>query len=664
MEKRGWPRGLERQLCYGGDYNPEQCPPDVRAEDIDLMRRAGVNLVSLGVFAWSLLEPREGEYEFAWLDQIMDQLHRGGVRVALATPTASPPPWFSLAHPDALPIRADGIRLSHGSRDTYCPSAPAYRAAALGIATALARRYADHPALAMWHVHNEYGTACHCDHVAMAFRLWLRQRYETLERLNEAWTGAFWSQVYGDWREILPPRATQYLGNPAQLLDFRRFLASEMLACFREQRDALRAITPDVPITTNFVFGSWVPVDQWAWADEVDLIALDHYPEAPGTAAQETAFAADLARGWAAGRPWLLLEQAPNLIYAKGRMHVKAPGAMTRLSLSHVARGSRGAMFFQWRAPRGGAEAFHSAMVPHAGPGGRVFAEVVALGATLSTLSSLPVSRVAAEVAMVWDPQSWWALQGPGLPSSRLDYLAQARAVHASAYRLGITVDFVSPHSDITAYKVVLAPSLFLVGEQTASALSAYVEAGGSLAVWYFSGVADPDHRIWPSGYPGPLREVLGVRVEELHPLAESVDVRLAPAGVGRDWTELLRLGGADVEATYASGTLAGEPAITCHRYGSGRARYISTSLDESSLDELVGRICVEAGVAPVSGAGREVEAVRRTDGTLFVINHGESAVEIVVEGGELISGVDVTGRLQLNGGGVAVVRSNPSIRR
>jgi beta-galactosidase len=664
MEERGWPRGLERQLCYGGDYNPEQWPPEVRDEDIDLMRRAGVNLVSLGVFAWSLLEPREGEYEFDWLDQIMDQLHRGDLRAALATPTASPPPWFSLAHPDALPIRADGTRLSHGSRDTYCPSAPAYRSAAVGIATALSRRYADHPALALWHVHNEYGTVCHCDHVATAFRQWLRERYQTLDRLNEAWTGAFWSQVYGDWPQILPPRATQYLGNPAQLLDFRRFLASEMLACFREQRAVLRAITPDIPITTNFVFGSWVPVDQWAWADDVDLVALDHYPEAPETAAPETAFAADLARGWAAGRPWLLMEQAPNLVYAKGRMHTKQPGELTRLSLSHVARGSRGAMFFQWRAPRGGAEAFGSAMVPHAGPGARVFAEVCTLGATLSTVSSLPASQVVADVAMIWDPQSWWALQGPGLPSDRLDYLAQVRAVHAAAYRLGITVDIVSPHSDVAAYKVVLAPSLFLVSAQTASLLGSYVEAGGSLAVWYFSGIADLDHRIWPSGYPGPLREVLGVRVEELHPLAEADDVRLAPAGVGRDWTELVRLCGAEVEASYASGPLAAEPAVTRHRYGSGRARYVSTSLDESSLDELVGRICAEAGVAPVSGSGHGVEAVRRTDGTLFLINHGPATVEIAVEGGELISGIDITGRLRLNGGAVAVVRTTSSTRR
>lgn len=358
-----WPKGIGG-LCYGGDYNPEQWPEEVWKEDVALMRRAGVNLVSVGVFSWARLEPSPGSYDFAWLDRVLDLLHGAGVRVNLATPTASPPPWFGLAHPDALTVTADGTRLTHGSRDTYCVSAPAYREASARIAGELARRYRGHPALAMWHVHNEYGTGCHCDHAAAAFRTWLRGRYGTLDALNDAWTGSFWSQHHSAWEQVMPPRATQYLPNPAQTLDFRRFLSDEMLAHFREQKAVLREHTPDVPATTNFVLGDWVPVDHRRWAAETDLVAVDHYPAADPP--QETAFAADLARGWAGGRPWLLMEQAV-VTYTGLRMIAKRPGEITRLSLSHIARGSRGVMFFQWRASRGGAEPWHAGMVPHAG---------------------------------------------------------------------------------------------------------------------------------------------------------------------------------------------------------------------------------------------------------------------------------------------------------
>lgn len=338
-------------LRYGGDYNPEQWPAEVWREDVALMRRARVNLVTVGVFAWSRLEPEPGRYTFDWLDQVLDLLHDNGISVALATPTASPPPWFSLAHPDALPVTADGVRLHHGSRDTYCAAAPAYRAAARRIAAALADRYAHHPALALWHVHNEYGTTCHCPHTAREFRRWLADRHGDLVALNAAWATSFWSQHYTDWAQVDTPRATQYLANPGHLLDFRRFWSDTLLAAYAEQRDLLRAAKPAIPITTNHVLGDWVPVDHARWAAEVDLVAIDHYPDATdGGAEEQTALAADLARGWArhgagdVGHParWLLMESAPNQIHSGGRMHTKEPGRMARHSLSHVARGSRG----------------------------------------------------------------------------------------------------------------------------------------------------------------------------------------------------------------------------------------------------------------------------------------------------------------------------------
>ena len=268
-------------LWFGGDYNPEQWDEPVWAEDDALMRTAGVNTATVGVFSWARLEPAEGEYDFGWLDATLDRLAANQVRVILATPTASPPPWFTLAYPDAMPVTQDGVRLTHGSRDTYCAAAPGYRAAARRMAAALAARYGQHPAVALWHVHNEYGTVCWCEHAALAFRSWLQKRYgadaDGLAQLNETWGTAFWGQSYSAWPQVQPPRATQWRGNPGQLLDFRRFWSDELLAAYCEQRDEIRRAAPGVPVTTNLMLPDYQVIDPWAWRREVDVVAVDHY---------------------------------------------------------------------------------------------------------------------------------------------------------------------------------------------------------------------------------------------------------------------------------------------------------------------------------------------------------------------------------------------------
>ncbi|HEY9337854.1 MAG TPA: beta-galactosidase [Kribbella sp.] len=639
-------------LWYGGDYNPEQWDPAVWKEDVDLMRQAGVNLVTVGVFSWSSLEPAPGEYDFAWLDQVLDLLHDGGVKVDLATPTASPPPWFSRLHPEALPVTADGVRLTHGSRDTYCVCAPAYRDAARGIARALAERYRHHPALAMWHVHNEYGTTCYCTFAAERFRGWLRERYGSLDRLNEAWTTAFWSQRYAEWADIEPPRATQYLVNPTQYLDYRRFWSDELLAAYLDQKAVLREHSA-APITTNFVFGGWVPVNHARWAAEVDVVAIDHYPDQAGIGAEEqTAFGADLARAWAGGKPWLLMEQAAGGLNTGERWHTKEPGRMARHSLSHVARGSRGALFFQWRASRGGAEMYHSAMVPHAGADSARFREVAQLGSVLPRLTEVAGSTVVAEVAILWDAECWWAMQGTHLPSS-LDYLAAVRSAHRHFWHADVTVDFAAPDADLSSYRVVVVPSLYLVSDEAAANLAAYVESGGQLVVGYFSGIVDPDVRVRLGGYPGAFAELLGVRVEEFHPL--SGEVALASGGRGRVWSEDVEAVAAEVVDRYAGGVLDGKPAVTRRQVGAGTAWYVSTELDDDTAADLVTRL-VGAG----RSAGELVETVRRRDGGVtwvFFINHGDADAVVPAVGTELVAGAAVNGELVVPAGGYAVVR-------
>jgi beta-galactosidase len=467
---------------FGGDYNPEQWPASVRAQDLELMRQARVNLVTVGVFSWAQLEPQEGKYDFAWLDSVLDSLADSGIGVALATPTASPPPWFTLAHPDALPQTREGVRLVHGSRDTYCVNAPAYRSACRAIASELAARYSAHPSLRLWHVHNEYGTWCFCDHCAAAFRSWLTDRYGSLPALNEAWSTAFWSQSYGSWAEILPPRATQYLRNPAQEVDYRRFLSSCLLEAFREQRDLIRAAGGSAPVTTNYILGSWVPVDHAAWSREVDLVAIDHYPSTVDNALAEAAFAADAARGWAGGGDWLLMEHPPR----------DSP-LMEQIALSHLERGSRGALFFQWRASLGGAEQWHPALVPHAGPDTSMFRRTVALGERIASLPRLEAPR--SRIALWYDEQCSWALQATHHLPAALDYEAEVLRCHSTLESHGHRVDVVPPTAPLTGYGVVVVPCAYLLSDASVAALKAFE---GRLIVGEWSGTVDERLRVRP----------------------------------------------------------------------------------------------------------------------------------------------------------------------
>jgi beta-galactosidase len=644
-------------LAFGGDYNPEQWDEPVWQEDDELMRRARVNLATVGVFSWALLEPAAGHYDFAWLDAHLDRLHANGIAVDLATPTAAPPPWFTMAHPDTMPVGPDGTRLSHGSRDTYCIAAPAYRDAARRIAAALAERYGDHPALALWHVHNEYATLCWCDHVAAAFQAWLRARHGSLDVLNEAWGTAFWSQHYTSWEQVLPPRATQWLRNPGQLLDFRRFFSDEVGAAYREQRDAIRA-SSDRPVTTNLILPGYQNLDLWAFGREVDLVAIDHYPDAPGIdAAADTAFAADRARAFAGGRPWLLMEQGTGTVYAGDRVLAKEPGEILRHTIGHIARGADGALFFQWRQSRAGAEQWHSAMVPHAGPDSRVFREVTSVGEAVARLAELAGSTVTARVAVLHDADAWWALDVDGLPSSELDYHATLRRAHRALWDAGATVDFAHPEADLGRYRLVVAPALFLLSDTGAANLRDYVVDGGTLLVQHFSGVVDERHHARLGGYPvAPLREALGIRVTEYRPLRQDERIVLSDGTHGTAWSESVTAAGAETLAAYTHGMLAGAPALTRHRFGAGAGWYLSTRLDDTGYAALVDRLLDAAGLR--TGPPLGVEAVTRhaSDGRCWriLLNHRADAVRLPEPAHDLLTGGHLD---ELPPGGCAVLR-------
>lgn len=657
----------ERGLLFGGDYNPEQWPEEVWRQDAELMRAAGVNLVTVGVFSWARLEPEPGRHDFGWLDRVLDLMGEHGIAVDLAIPTASPPPWLGHRWPETLPVDEDGHRLWYGSRNQFCPSSARYRERSQLITTALAERYAAHPALAMWHVGNEYGEVCHCDESAAAFRAWLRERYGELATLNESWGTTFWSQGYGDWAEVVPPRRAPYLINPTQRLDWRRFCSGELLGHFREQRDVLRAHTPDVPVTTNFM-GFFNRVDYWSFAGEQDVVSNDCYPEPgnPRTPAL-TALTHDLMRGLGGGRPWVLMEQATSAVNWRPHNLPKPPGQFRLESLQAVARGADGLCYFQWRASRFGSERFHAAMVPHAGPDTRLHAAVREHGRELRRLASVAGTPVPARVAMVFDWESWWALEERGRPSDRLNATEQMLAYYVPFFERGVSVDVVPPSADLSAYALVVVPNLFLVGDRDAAALTAYAHGGGVLVVGPFSGVVDPNGHVRTGRFPVPLREVLGASGEEWLPVAAEQPVRCRwDDGAGfaaSTWTELLRAEGAETVAEFTEGDLEGRPAVVRHRAGNGVAWYVGTMPEPAALGTLIGRALDDAGVTgPLPELPPDVEAVRRGE-VLFLLNHGADTVRVPVPepATDLLTGSPARGHVTLTPRAVAALRPEVS---
>lgn len=665
-------------LWYGGDYNPEQWPREVWDEDVQLMNRAGVSLATVGVFSWARLEPRPGEYDFNWLDDVLDLLHTHGVRVDLATATASPPPWLAVRHPETLPVTEAGVRLSVGSRQQYCPSSPAYRERAQELVTRLVERYADHPALELWHVNNEYGchvSHCYCDVSAAAFRDWLRAKYGRIEELNRVWGTAFWSQRYDSFDEVGPPRAAPTFRNPTQLLDFDRFSSDELLACYRAEVAIIRSRSA-TPVTTNFM-GFFKPVDYWAWAREVDIVSDDSYPDpADPDSPAYAAMVRDLSRSLGGGKPWLLMEQAPSAVNWRQQNAAKAPGQMRAWSYQSIARGADGILFFQWRQSAIGSEKFHSGLVPHSGTDTRVWREAEQLGQELTGLSAragaeaIAGTRVPSTVAITLDWDSWWAIEQPASPAD-VSYVRTLFAWHRALTSLGLVVDFVRSEADLSTYRLVVAPAHFVATDAQVQNLASFAETG-TLVVGFGTAITDENLHVRLGGYLGqPLRETLGVWIEEFAPpaapdlaarggatappVALDGDVFGSPA-TGHIWSEYVRVEDAETLGTFGAGPLAGWPAVTRRQTQDGAGWYVATLPDADALRRLAERILRDTGIdlPPTTASGDQVEVVRRGQ-NLFVINHGETDAELRVDGTDLLTGAEASG-LRLPPQGVAII--------
>lgn len=659
-------------MWFGGDYNPDQWDEATINRDMELFKKAHINLVVLPVFSWAKLEPEEGRYDFLWLDRILEILEKNKISVCLANATAAQPAWMSVKYPEILPIDRAGRKREHGMRMFYCVNSSKFRERAAALTEQFGARYKDYKGLAAWHVANEYGTYCYCENCQRKFREWLKKRYHTVSELNERWYTAFWGRTVYSFDEIMLPTELNddYRFSPAIALDYKRFMTDSTMECFQNEADILRRYTPDIPIFSN-ISGHIENLDQFKMTERMDYAGWDNYPS-PHEAYSMPAMKLDLMRGLKNGRPFLITEQAPNQQNWQPYNKLKRPGEMRTLAYQGLGHGGDSCMFFQMRQSAAGQEKFHSAVISHADrEDTRTFCEVSKLGEELDRISGAFLGGcIRSEVGFLFDWDNWWALELASGPTKDMDYLKQVHTYYQAFCRKNISVDFLHPDRDFRGYKVLVAPLLYMVEKETARRLEIFVKNGGTLIATYMTGVADRNDRCIFGAYPGNLRELFGIWVEVSDALCpEEKNCIRVLGGHKRRYScsflcDLLHVEDARVVAVYDSDFYQGSPCVTVKETGQGKAYYLATQPEDAYLDELTEEIMRDSGIDAPFGTEGEVEVctrIKEGKKIYFVINHGDKPGKVFLNGGpfvDLISGKIADGEAELEGREVMVLQT------
>lgn len=651
------------RILFGGDYNPNQWPKEIWEEDIRIFKKASINSATVNVFSWAKIQPSENCYDFEELDQIIEKLSTEGFDIVLATSTAALPAWMFKKYPEVARTDYDGRHHKFGQRHNACPNSLVYQKYAERLATKLAERYGENPQVTCWHINNEYGGECYCDNCEKAFRVWLKDKYHTIEALNKAWNMEFWGHTVYEWDEIVLPNAlsegigydkTAFAGIS---IDYRRFNSDSLLKNYMMERDAIRKIDPTTPITTNLM-GTFKGLDYFKWAKEMDLVSWDNYP-AYNTPWSLVAMTHDLMRGLKQ-QPFMLMEQTPSQQNWQPYNSLKKPGQMRAQSYQTIAHGADTIQYFQLRRSIGACEKFHGAVIEHVGhEDTRVFRETAALGAELAQLSDIIGTQTQAQVAVIFDWDNYWALEYTSGPTVDLKYVEQIHRYYRYFYEQNIAVDLVPVDADLSKYKLVAAPVLYMIKEGMQERLTDFVMQGGALLTTYMSGIVDQSDNVHLGGYPGPLRELAGIWVEEIDALApeQSNGVSLVNeelSGTSNLVSDLIHLENAEALAHYTSNFYAGMPAVTKNTFGDGTVYYFGGQLEDQLQDQLFKTIVEESDIIPVIEEATKLEIACRENAEakfFVIINFHEEAQplpEMFVGKTDLLTGEVLSSEMML----------------
>lgn len=594
-------------LLHGADYNPEQWLqyPEVLKQDIEYMKKAGCNVMSVGIFSWAALEPEEGQYNWEWLDGVIDSLYENGISIFLATPSAARPVWLAQKYPEVLRVGSDRQRNLYGGRHNHCYTSPVYREKIRQLNEGLAKRYAKHPAVKLWHISNEYGGECHCDLCQAEFRQWLKKKYGTLDNLNAQWWTTFWSHTYTDWSQIESPAPHGENATHGMNLDWRRFVSDQTLDFMKHEIAAVKPYNPELPVTANFMY-YFNGLNYFKFKDAIDIVSWDNYPtwhkKEDFDIAVDTAMNHDLMRS-IKRQPFLLMESSPSMTNWQSVSKLKKPGMHILSSLQAVAHGSNSVQYFQWRKSRGSSEKFHGAVVSHDGSSDtRVFQEVAELGRILQQLSEVASTNTQAEVAIVYDWENKWAIEDSQGPRNKgMGYIEEVQSHYRAFLKKGIATDFVDMECDITDYKLVVAPMLYMLRSGFEQKLRSFVEQGGTLVLTYWSGIVNENDLTFLGEAPHSLTDVAGVISEEIDGLYDheqnkggviSSLVGGADSSLNGSYScsklcDLLHLNGAESLLTFEDDFYEGRPALTRNSFGQGQTYYVASHFEEKFYDDL-----------------------------------------------------------------------------